>query len=101
MWIAIGVGAPVLLPSLAVAMWPVLSHSRRYHRWDHERSARHGRAFPQSHARADCALCAAQFEAPSAAEAVAFKNEHVLESHAQSGPEARPVTARTRVTRSA
>jgi hypothetical protein len=92
MWIAIGVGAPVLVLSIAIAVWPVLSRSFRYHRWEHRRSERRHQAFPQRRARADCTLCAASFEAATPQAAVAAKNEHVLRSHAQSGSEAEPAT---------
>lgn len=98
MWIAIGVGAPVLLLSLAVAFWPVMSHTYRYHRWEHRRGERRHRPLPERRMRTGCALCAATFEAPSGAEAVAAKNAHVMRAHGQSGSEAVPETAPERTT---
>lgn len=99
MWIALGVGIPVFILAIAVAVWPVMSRSYRYHRWEHRHGERHGRPIRRSHVRTDCQWCAAYFEAPTGGEAVAAKNEHVLSSHAQSGSEAVPAT--TAMTRGA
>lgn len=101
MWIVIGVGAPVLALSLLAALWPVMSRSYRYHRWEHRRAERLHHPIREGRARSDCSLCAASFEGRSPVEAVAAKNEHVLRSHAQSGPEAVPSTTLAAVTRGA
>lgn len=85
MWIAIGVGIPVLVLAIWVAVWPVLSRSYRYHSWDHRRHERTGRMMRPRHVRMGCALCAATFEAGRPVDAVNAKNAHVLRSHAQSG----------------
>ena len=91
MWIAIGVGIPVLIAAILVAVWPLISRS--VHRWEDRRSEGGGQVLPGSRVRHDCPLCAASFEAASDREAVAAKNAHVLRSHAQSGSEAVPATA--------
>jgi hypothetical protein len=101
MWIAIGVGAPVLVLSLLAALWPVMSRSYRYHRWEHHRAERHHRPVRKGHTRSDCSLCAASFEGRSPVEAVAAKNEHVMRTHGQSGSEAVPSTTLAAVTRGA
>jgi hypothetical protein len=101
MWIAIDVGAPVLVLSLLAALWPVMSRNYRYHRWEHNRAERHHRPIRTGRVRSDCSLCAASFEGASQVEAVAAKNTHVLRSHAQSGAEAVHPTTLAAVTRGA
>lgn len=97
MWIAIGVGAPVLVIAIFIALWPVLGGSARYHNWEHRRAGARGGALRASRVRERCPLCAASFEG-TRNEVVAERNEHVVERHSHAGPgiASTPLTATTR-----
>ncbi|HTX62028.1 MAG TPA: hypothetical protein VMD28_00210 [Acidimicrobiales bacterium] len=91
MWIVIGIGGPVLVLAIAIAVWPVLARSYRYR---HGRPDRDDRLLRKGSRQTlvVCTLCGAPFEAATTAEAIAAKNAHVLRQHAQSGSSAVPAT---------
>lgn len=83
MWIAIGVGGPVLVLAIAIALWPVLGGSMRQHERQHRLAASGRPTRREIRVRGDCALCAAQFDGRTPEEVTAAKNSHVLGAHAR------------------
>lgn len=94
MWIAIGVGIPVLILGILVATLPVIRNSMRYHRWEEHR-AESGRLHHPIRPRIGCAFCEARFQGETTAEVVAEKNRHVLAEHARTADAADAEVART------
>lgn len=81
MWIAIGVGIPLLILAIAVAVGPLLSGSIRFHGWQHRRIEAGRRPIYRLRHRVDCPFCGTRIEAATNADAVAAANAHILSRH--------------------
>jgi hypothetical protein len=80
MWLIIGIGTPILILAIAIAVAPVLFGSVRFHRWHHRQPR--VRPATSSPRRIRCPLCTAQLEGANAGAAIAARNDHVLREHA-------------------
>lgn len=89
-WVAVLV--PLVVLAIVIAVAPVAIGSVRFHRWHNrrlpQRPAQPGRPSRMTgRRRVRCPICAAQLEGTTANQAIAARNEHLLETHVTSEPD--------------